>query len=438
MAPTWHNDRGAFTLVALCFTAIIGIALASYLSICLQSLQTSTRTVQRGQAYSLAETGLEEALVALNESSWTGWSLSGSTMSRTFTDYALGAGGTGQVAVSVANYSGNFPTLTAAATLSYPNGRSLTRTLRATTTVAPVFVNAVASASNYVYFPNGGVIDSWNSDPDNNPATAVVAYSFTAGNTSNYAAIVSGNYNSTYGVYLNKATVYGYVNSPDKPITWTSGVGKVKGPTTPAGTDVDTSRVGKSSFVPMFDIVTPTGAASYYLDDSNDHSTYGTGASTPVILDAYDLYISSGETLTINGPVIIRVSHNLNVYGTGKILVTANGSLQLFVANDLDISSSGGLQNNTNEPKKLAVFSTDSSTSNYITYSSSADFRGVIYSKNRPIYVTSNAEFYGAFLSDQWVYFSGSSFKIHYDLALRNARFSGVDTPYLINQLTEL
>jgi hypothetical protein len=265
-----------------------------------------------------------------------------------------------------------------------------------------------------------------------------VAYSFSASNPTNCAAIIAGNYSSTYGVYLNKATVYGYVTTFDKPITWTAGTGKVKGPTTAAGTDVDLTRVGKSAFIPMFDIVTPTGASVYTIDENGDSATYGTGASSPVILDAYDLYLSGGETLRIDGPVIIRVTHNFDILNNAKLQVTINGSLQIFVGNDINIGGTVGMQNdNTKEPKKMALFSTDNATS-AINYTSSANFNGVIYSASKPVYVTSNVDFYGAILSGSWVYFSGTTYRFHYDLALRRVKFSGVDTPYLINELVEL
>src|SRR5688572_31363233 len=45
-------------------------------------------------------------------------------------------------------------------------------------------------------------VDSWNSDPDNNPATAAVPYSFTAGNAANHAAVVAGRDDGTHGVVI--------------------------------------------------------------------------------------------------------------------------------------------------------------------------------------------------------------------------------------------
>src|SRR5437868_4562143 len=60
-------NRAAVTLVALCLTTTLGIALASYLALSNRSAQLSNRLINLDKAQQLAQTGLEEALWALNQ-----------------------------------------------------------------------------------------------------------------------------------------------------------------------------------------------------------------------------------------------------------------------------------------------------------------------------------------------------------------------------------
>jgi hypothetical protein len=473
------SPRASVTLVALCFTAVLAIALTSYIALCSRSYSLSTRTLNEDKARQLALVGLEEALWALNQNIWTGsgpanadvWGTSGANRTASLTYSALGQGASGALALTVANFASTgptWPTITSVATVTLADGRIITKTLQASTGPAPLFGNALASADSYVSFVQGGTVDSWNSDPDNNPATAAVAYSFTAGNAANYAAVIAatdtdGDLGSTYSVVLNQALVNGYVATAGKSVSYsTSGTppGKVKGPATPAGTNVDTARLGKSAFIPtssVFTVNVPSAPAA---------NKFGLLSALTSLLNALLGTMPSGTEvyeyttdLTINGaplflgglaspnwviehPVTIIVDGDLTV-GTllifrGKITVKPTGSLQLFVKGDLTIGADG-IDNQTNDPRKVAIFCTDTSTSDSVQYTTPEDFCGVIYSESKPIDIRASATIYGALLSNQYVRFSGGAVNptVHYDTSLRNVRFSNISTPYVITQMSE-
>ncbi|HEY4301010.1 MAG TPA: hypothetical protein VGM73_09065, partial [Candidatus Didemnitutus sp.] len=138
-------------------------------------------------------------------------------------------------------------------------------------------------------------------------------------------------------------------------------------------------------------------------------------------------------------PTKIIVDGSLAIGGLGgKITIQPGASLDLFVAGDVTIGGSG-FDNQTNNAQKLALYCTSTSTSNTLTYTTTANFTGVIYCTNKPIDIQQNATFYGALLSDGYVRFSSSATNptFHYDSGLRNVRFSGVSTPYVIQQVTE-
>lgn len=440
------SNRGSLTLVALCFTTVTGLALATYIAVCYRSVDLSTREFHSKRARYLAEVGLEEALWSLNQSDWTTNGAWTGTINKalTFTGYSFGQGATGQVAVTVANYASTTPTITAASTVTLNDGRIFSKTLVASTKATALFGYAISSANSYVSFISGGTVDSWDSNGTAAP------YSFTVGNASNYAAVVAGkSYDSSNAVVINQAQIYGYVATFGKGLS--SNVssipkGRVIGPTTSAAVDVDPNRLSKSAFIPvsLFTVTTPSLVWPNYLVLNSNLSSGGTQtvtSSDPAVCIPstwWDLSITG--TLIIDRPVTLIVQNTLSISSTGRIVVTANGSLQVFVAYDGAIGGNG-IQNQTNDPKKVSLFFTDTSSVNTIRYTTTNSFYGVIYSARRPIDIRQNATFYGALLCDQgYISFSTSATSpvFHYDTALRNVRFNNVSTPFIINQLTEL
>jgi len=77
--------RGSVTLVALCFVAVLGIGLAAFLAVSKQAMTLSNNQSAAGISRQLAEMGVERALWAFNRNDWTGWTLNGTTATRTIT-----------------------------------------------------------------------------------------------------------------------------------------------------------------------------------------------------------------------------------------------------------------------------------------------------------------------------------------------------------------
>ena len=461
-----RRSRGSVTLVSLCLLTTLGIAVGSYLALSSRSAQFSNRFLQRERAQQLAQVGLEEALWALNQNTWNGsgpqgttaWTISGANRMATLT-YALeNPAATGRVALVVANYASTgpaWPTVTSNATVTLAGGEVFTKSVQATTGPAPLFTNAIASAESYVSFIAAGTVDSWNSDPDNNSATPAVAYSFTAGNAANHAAVIAAKGNGTYGVVLTQATVRGYVATSGLPVSYsTSGspAAAVIGPATAADVKVDPARLGKSAFLPttdVFSVTLPTLNVTSLTLVQLLLNLVGGVLNLPANVDTCKingdlkidphLLINPNPNITIDKPTQIIVDGDLLIQGTGRLTIAANASLQLFVTGDVSIGGNGIL-NQTNDPKKLAIFCTSAATTEALKYKTSENFCGVIFCENKPIDIQQNATFYGALLSRQYVRFSAAATApaFHYDTALRQTRFSGVATPYIVKQVTEL
>jgi hypothetical protein len=109
--------------VALCFVAIIGIALASYIAVCSRAMNLSNRTFQGNLSKQLTELGMDEALRAFNKNDWSNWAsnptnvTSGAwtldttnkraTRTITFGAGKLAQGVTGTVKIRIDNYDAN-------------------------------------------------------------------------------------------------------------------------------------------------------------------------------------------------------------------------------------------------------------------------------------------------------------------------------------------
>lgn len=480
-----RRQRGSITLLALCLTAAMAISLGSYLALCHRSQQFGIRQIQNDKVRELAQVGLEEALWALNQNNWSAsgpsgnavWTISGTTRVITLAYPMTGQGMSGQVELTITNYvtpptmtpltSASWPAASSKATVTLAGGEVFTKTLQASTTPAPLFGNAIASAESYVSFVQGGLVDSWHSNPTHISTFSRTPTAYAAGTAAeNHNAVVAGRLDSsaTYGVLLTQAELRGYASTFGLPVSYsTSGTppGKVLGPTTPSGVNVDPVRVGKSAFVPTssaFTVDTPnpgsSGTASDILGllirlilsalniiryngglEINGAEISNTLGSVGAIVAA--LLTNPKPSLIIDQPTKMVVNGDFLITSVGHIRITTDGSLELFVNGNISIGGQG-FDNETNDPRKLAIYSTGTGGT-AITYTSTRPFCGVIYSENKPIELRTNGPFFGAFLSRSYVRFTNSSTnpQFHYDLALRKTLFPSIKTPYVISQVTE-
>src|SRR5471032_2145334 len=144
------GERGAALLAALCFTLVLVLVLASYISLCYRSLQMSSRNLNSGHSVELAETGMEEALWVMNNNDWTGWTLTGTTATKTLTGFSYDNGVTGSANLTIANYNSTTGTraVTVTGVTRLSDGTSISRTLNSTSAQAPLFVNAIAATTS--------------------------------------------------------------------------------------------------------------------------------------------------------------------------------------------------------------------------------------------------------------------------------------------------
>lgn len=427
-------------LAALCFATVLALALGSYMTLCYTTLATSNRNVHSAHSQELVETGMEEVLWTLkansNAGDWSGWSIAGTKATKTISNYATYSNGvTGSITLTVTNYTNTTGTrnVTVTGTTAQADGTVLSsRTVTASSAPAPLFVNALSGTTGNVTFSSAGTVDSYDSSQGLYAAqtptyAATVASSATVSTTSPAAT-----------VQLVNAQIKGYVASLYSGGPSYSSSAKVVGPTTPAATKIDPSRISTSPYQPIFTIKTISGTGTS-LDSLLGSGTTTIGSAsdtTPRLYRSNGLNLTGSTKVVVAGPVQLVVSGNFYVGlngGSPSFEIATTGSLEVFVTSDIAIYG-GGINNLTKNPAKLAIYSNNTLTPPDMN--TTTDFYGVIYTPTGDFKVWSNNAIYGAIIARKLV-FSGTSPVIHYDLNLRDTVFSGIDTPYAISDWRE-
>lgn len=487
------GNRGSALLAVMCFATVLVLALTTFQALCNQTLKTSNRNAQSTHAIELAELGMETAVWSRTNAKWTtaaggigDWTISSGTASITLSgaNYNFSNGATGSVAISVTNYNvttytygttQTYPTsvATVTATITLADGSTVARQLKATLKKTEPVANAVAAltttngASTYggtvTMYSGGSSVDSYSSSVE----AAKTPTPFPATPTTDYAAIVMA---STTVTMQSSATINGYIatapnGSNAVSLSYTTGTSgsKLKGPSTSATLNIDTTRQTTSPYQNAFDVTAPTSGTALsaptgtvYLGAYNSRTVY--------LASAGSLYIDSG-TFIIDGKdengdgvddatdinsdgvinssdykndVVIVVSSYLQVYPAGgNIIIRNGGSLKLLVAGSF-IVHTGGIDNQTKLPKNLSIIGTGSTSSGASSYIySPTKFYGTVYTPRQDFtFYGYNAasEFFGAMVgSNVYIYpLSSSNLKVHYDKDLATEVFRDVTTPYVV------
>lgn len=409
--------RGSAMLSAMCFTIVLAVALGGYITVCYRTLEMSSRSLQGTRGIELAEIGMEEALWALNKNDWSTWTIVGTTATKTMCGFTYDNGVTGSIALTVTNFSGasGTRTVTVTGTTTLANGEEISRTVTSTSSRAPLFVNAVAATTGRVRFRSGGAVDSYDSRLGDYPAQ-----------TPGHSAIISSSSTSTSSetVQLTNAQVKGYVATLSTGPSYSSSA-RLTGPTTPATTKIDTSRISTSPYQPLFSETIPS--ASTILPTGT--ATIGNASDkTPAVYYASELTLNGNQILTVLGPVTIVVGGDLQIANTARIRVASTGSLTLHVDGDISIGGNG-IENMTKRPRKLAILSTSNPYDSF-SMATNTPFYGVIYTPVSSFTISNSQAIHGAIVAKQ-VTFSASP-AIRYDVSLRDEVFAGLDTPFAI------
>lgn len=430
--------RGTVLIVALLLMAVIALAITSYMNLSLGSARLAHRGFQQSAAFNLSEAGAEEALWSLNRATahqsdaWTGWTVSGSTAKQVFDHFDFGSNTSGSVRVLVDNYSATGatnPRIVAQSTIQALNQPPVTKMIEVDLRRRSRFTASLMARDSVTFSGTNTSVDSWNSDPDNDPATAPVDYSPETRN--DHGSVASVSVDNT-AVLVNQADIWGYVyTGGSAPRVGTQG--SITGRDTAAGVQVDPARVATDFSADFPNLATPTDGT--VLESIG--STLGTaGQATHWRCNSVSL--SGNDTLTIYGDVTLVLTagsgaHALEVTGNASIVIAADSSLVVYTEGDVLIAGKG-LANNNVRPGTAAFYGTNTSSGGQTFHvAGNGALRAVAYAPNADLQVNGNGDVMGAFVARTISVTGNAAF--HYDESLANA---GSDMPFGVSTWREI
>ena len=450
MKTTHH--RGSLLIVAMLFSAIIALSLGSFLNLANQSSKLSYRSFYAGASMNAAETGLEQAMWAVNKrlagdtSVWTsnGWTITASGAARrTFTLDPLSGGATAEVKVLVssANLVGATPFVISRSIITPVRGAPIERWVYISLARRSRFSTGLVAKDTIRFSGNNASVDSYDSRLGAYTPSPSLVNRFdrgTAGSTSVQINTLN----------LGNADIWGsaIVGTSD-----TSGlsVGS-QGTVGPFGTAQGTvvSDNVQTNFTANFeDVAQPAayaGAGSYDIATINSATTLPrpatatTPADTPVNgkyyynINSIALSGNAAEALTINGDVVIRMTPAtgtvISVGGQASLTLTNSAKLEIFTEANVSIAGNGVVY--SGKPENFKLWGTrpqSSATAQTIDINGNGVLSAVVYAPNANISKHgggNSGEVYGSMIGKSITVTGNSAF--HYDEALAELDGGGV------------
>ncbi len=484
-----RSERGSVLITAAMVAIVIAIVLASYLQLGYQSMKLADRSFYANAAMNLTDTGLEQALWSVNHGNWTGAGFSerdgfSSQWQGTFPAvddaYQFQGGMTGQVKVWM-DTAGSSPHAIAKAIITLHDGTRVIKEAEAYLQTRSFFSNGMVAKDTVTFSGNNAEVDSWNSDPDNDPGTPFQPYigSGPSKNSHDGGTVASTSVHVD-AVNVSNANIYGFVAIGGSTIDGISvGPNGMVGPYgTPNGT-IDTSHVTYDFTQNFPDIAAPTETektptqAPVALTPMNTNTLAAiTGSMTlprtnasHVITDVaaadgnYYYYVPSitlsgnaaSGTLVVAGPndasgnptkvkVVIMIQNattSVSVTGHGGINIGTGSTLAMYAAGSIAIAGNGvtngsydplsplSAANSPNQPVEFQLYGTKpaAETPPYqsISISGNGVLSAAVYAPNASVEMKgggNNGQVLGAMVG-QTISLTGNSI-FHFDESLKN------------------
>lgn len=441
--------RGSVLITALIFSAIIAISLASYLRLALNSHKLADRSFYQNAALNLAEYGLEQALLCYNRldevttpaDAWTGagWPApaTDNSVTRSFLDIPLGPGVTGEVKVYCLHHNpgtGITPVVVSRARVLFgTRGAPFDRYMEVTLRKRSLFANGMVARDTLVWNGGNAAADSWNSDHDDNPGTAPVAYGSAAGPARANASV--GTPNPANGALdFGGGTIRGRVMNAGGTITHSSGA-ILSSTSTGTGWDASLISTDFSATFPTIDVPAPPAANKNSVTSSTPINVPSTLPRSGDVSWNGEYYydfaslwtLSAGgaatNVLTINGPVVLlATAHNgrnvIDLAGNASIAVTGSGRMKVYTNGNIE-ASGNGLVNSNVSPSTLQIYGINPTVGGQtIRFVGNGTSKAVVYAPNATFQLRGNGRLDGAVVANTINLNGNASF--HYDESLGN------------------
>lgn len=431
------GDRGAVLIVALLLSALIAVALGSYLNLNLSSSRLARRSFNGFAALNLAETGAEEAVWSFNRAhrsdanAWSGWTTSGPAAWQKFANFDFGQNTSGWVKVYVDNIrpaASAQPKVIAQSSVGATAGVAVEKMLEVTLRRRSLFANGLVAKDAIVFAGAVTSVDSWNSDPDKDPATAAVPYSTDVRRDN---GVVGSTAVASSAILVNQAHIWGYVATGGG-APQVGSRGTIRGADTPDDVAVDPRRVSTDFNADFRAVPTPTdgvilASLPRVLGTAGTKTTWRTAA----------INLNGLETLTVLGDVTLVLTSAtgdaVNVAGNAQIIVPAGSNLTLYVAANVKIAGNG-IANANAQPVSCQIYGVATGPGGQdIQIAGNGRLACVVYAPNGDVTVNGNGAVLGAVVA-RAIRFTGNA-EFHYDEALAD-HDSG--QPFAISKWREL
>lgn len=417
----FHSRRGAVLIVALLLSAVIALMLGSYLSLNLNSTRQAFRSFQHQAAANLVEAGAEEALWAFNRAAaghadaWSDWTINSPAAWRKFPDFDFTQNTSGWVKVYVTPHrpaAHDRPKIITYASVNPANQSAVTRMMEVTLRKRSLFASGLVAKDTITFNGAMTTVDSWNSDPDGDPATAPVAYDETVRNDQGTVASAAV-HNSA--ALINQADIWGYVfTGGQQPQVGHNG--SIRGKDTAPEVAIDPGRIATDFNADFPPVDAPTDGT--YIAAIG--STLGVAGET-TSWRCPSLSLSGNQSLTILGDVTLVLtapsgSDALSLTGKATIIIPAGSRLRLYTEGNIKVAGNG-ITNPNVQPLSCQIWGTNrSAAGQIIRVAGNGVLCGIVYAPEAEITLNGNGDMMGSVVGRTITLTGNAAF--HYDESL--------------------
>jgi hypothetical protein len=409
------DRRGSVLLITIILILGLSVFLGSFVRLAIGAYRLSDRTFYSNSCVNLSEGGLEEALYALNNSDWTGWTSSGGHMNRTISKVRLGHGATGTIKVRVYDYATSLsPRVVAEGRATFITGPEIVKQIEITASKKSFWANGLVAKDRVRFKGGNAYVDSYDTTDPNHSTGGLYEFSKRKDNGSVGSVLVGSD-----AVAIGNAEIWGYVATGGSMPAFGPG-GRIHGLSTPAGVNIDLERIRTDFATNLEEITAPTSFDQVFTNISGTANLGVSGAATAI--RASSIENKNGEVTQILGDVTLVVTGDIVIKGNFQI--EANSSMILYFSGDVDIGGNG-LINMSGVPKNAIMYGTASSQ--VVKLHGNGAVQAAIYAPNADFEMKGGGST-GVFLGAVVVKtaFINGNFEFHYDEGLADLGSSDV------------
>jgi hypothetical protein len=423
-----QKEHGGVLITALVISAVMGVVLASFITLTTTRNATTMRSQAWNSAIPVLETGIEEAMAHIHADTnnpqangWTKVDINGKTVYQKRRDLAPDVG---YCLVTISNTITG-PVIYSRAFVPAPLGRGkISRLVRVTTAASGPFPYGLLAQRNVNFNGGGYFVKSFNSEDPNYSTNGHFIFSRSLAN-----ARVMSVLGTTDAVNVGNASIFGNVGTGAGG-TVAMGPGGIVGDSLWIQDPINVGKIQPGHNTDDVNVYIPdnTLPPGRWFPPLVNTSVAGTNYA--FVLTGGEYYmdrvsLSGKSVIYVGGDSSLHITRSLAVSGGASIYIAPNSSLKIYVDGIASIGG-GGIVNSTGVAKNLCIFGTPTCTG--VGYNGSADFIGVINAPQADVAFGGGANIVGAVIGNN-ITLGGSGYFV-YDEALSKGDYTFTITSY--------